>query len=532
MRYVLLIALREYAENVKTKGFWIGLFLFPILILAGINVPRFLEEHATPTRYFLVLDRSGEAAEVIRRATDEHQERRIYEACLEYVEKHPSERALELARSAAGDEERTRAMLEQLPGDLAELKARMEEWKEAGFRAFRAAGGHEAFLAAAEAQGFLAPDRPPFELPPRRFVQLDRVPGLDPQAPPEELVAEIKRRMKAEEGFEFDGKPVELFAVVVVPEGVFDPNGGARVEFWTKNLADDDLRDLVRNALDEELRRRGFAAAGVDQDEIRRIQALTVDLAAKDPTKKAGEEEASKSDIVRQWAPAGFVYLLWIALMSVVQMLLNNTIEEKSNRIVEVLLSSVTPGELMAGKLFGIAAVGLTMLLAWVATLIGILQWQAGPGSEIPALLLDVIRSSGLILPFLGYFVAAYLLYSGIFLAIGSVCNTLKEAQNFMGPVMLIMMVPLLTMMFIPREPNGVLATVLSWIPLYTPFVMMNRFASPDLPTFDLVGTSVLLAVSVVVMIWLTGKIFRIAVLRTGQPPKLLEMLRWLRARD
>ena len=225
-----------------------------------------------------------------------------------------------------------------------------------------------------------------------------------------------------------------------------------------------------------------------------------------------------------------FVYLLWVSVMQVAAMLLNNTVEEKSNRIVEVLLSSVTPGELMAGKLLGIAAVGVTMLLAWIASLVGILYWQSGPEAEIATAIFTVVKTSGLLPAFLIYFILGYLLYAGIFLAIGSVCNTIKEAQNFMGPVMVIMMVPILTMMFIPKDPNGTLATVLSWIPLYTPFVMMNR-AAANPPTSELIGTTALTIVSIVVILWLSGKVFRVGILRTGQPPKLKELLGWIKAK-
>ena len=129
---------------------------------------------------------------------------------------------------------------------------------------------------------------------------------------------------------------------------------------------------------------------------------------------------------------------------------------------------------------------------------------------------------------FIMYFILGYLLYSALFLSIGSVCNTLKEAQNLMGPVMLIMMVPMVTMMFIPKDPNGTLARVLSWIPLYTPFTMMNRAAAHP-PMIDQVGTLILLLVSVVVAMWLAGRIFRIGILRTGQPPKFRELLSWLK---
>ena len=117
-------------------------------------------------------------------------------------------------------------------------------------------------------------------------------------------------------------------------------------------------------------------------------------------------------------------------------------------------------------------------------------------------------------------------MYAGFILALGSVCNTLKEAQSYMGVLTMIMMVPLLTMTFIPKDPNGSLARVLSWIPLYTPFTMMNR-ASADPPVVDLVGTFVLLMVCAIGAMWMAGKVFRIGILRTGQPPRIVEMLRW-----
>ncbi len=212
-------------------------------------------------------------------------------------------------------------------------------------------------------------------------------------------------------------------------------------------------------------------------------------------------------------------------------MLLNNTIEEKSNRIIEVLLSSVTPGELMMGKLFGIAAIGLTMVGAWMMALFGILSWKSGGASELAGQILTVLRGSNLVPLFSIYFLLGYLMYSAFILSVGSVCNTIKEAQSYMGVLTMIMMVPLLTMTFIPKDPNGSLARILSWIPLYTPFTMMNR-ATADPPLVDLIGTLVLLILTTILALWMSGKIFRLGILRTGQPPKLLEMLRWVGRRD
>jgi ABC-2 type transport system permease protein len=141
------------------------------------------------------------------------------------------------------------------------------------------------------------------------------------------------------------------------------------------------------------------------------------------------------------------------------------------------------------------------------------------------------LQSSALIPMFAVYFVFGYLIYAAAILALGSVCNTLKESQSYMAVITMVMMVPLMTMTFIPKDPNGLLARVLSWIPPYTPFIMMNRVMA-DPPWIDLIGTTILLVLTAAAALWLAGKVFRIGILRTGQPPKILEMLRWLRRKN
>jgi ABC-2 type transport system permease protein len=145
--------------------------------------------------------------------------------------------------------------------------------------------------------------------------------------------------------------------------------------------------------------------------------------------------------------------------------------------------------------------------------------------------MLILLKGSNLVPMFSLYFLLGYLMYAAFILSIGSVCNTIKEAQSYMAVLTMVMMVPLLTMTFIPKDPNGPLARVLSWIPIYTPFTMMNR-AAADPSRFDLIGTFVLLLVTTGLALWLAGKIFRVGILRTGQPPRILEMLAWVRRKD
>ena len=148
--------------------------------------------------------------------------------------------------------------------------------------------------------------------------------------------------------------------------------------------------------------------------------------------------------------------------------------------------------------------------------------------TELISQILDVILSSELIPWFVFYYFAGYALYSGVFLAIGSLCNTLKEAQAMMMPMIMIQIIPLAMMVFVVRDPNNTIVRAMSWFSLFTPYLMMNR-AAADPPLIDVVGTTIVLLISIAFVLWLSGKVFRMGVLRTGQPPRLIELLRMMR---
>ncbi len=534
MRNALLVAQREFAENAKTKGFWIGIFLFPVIILAGIKVPQFLEEKAVPTRAFVLVDESAEFGEVVDVAMERAHNRRVMESLSKYAQKHAKSSEVATDGAAAGID------LEAIPADIESMIKEMVDSNPEAIDAFIQSGGLT--FALEQMSGYLKEDAPDFEEPKRKYRRVELTGELTiPKGMPFADVVDSLRPALTGSGLEVSGAEDGLFALALIPTDILAHlkrpgvasmmamSGDYRgIEYWSTNLADTSLRDTIRRAVDGEVRRREYIARNVDSKTVHEIEHTSAPFSSLDPSKDEGEEVVSMADTIRQWAPAGFVYLLWIALMSTVQMLLNNTVEEKSNRIIEVLLSSVTPWELMWGKLIGIAGIGLTMLSAWLLSLVSILAYFSGPEAMIATQIYDVIKDGGLMPLFMIYFFAGYMLYAGIFLAIGSICSTLKEAQNFMGPVMIIMMVPIFTMAFIPRDPNGTLATVLSWVPLYTPFVMMNR-AAADPPMFEMVGTSVVLFVSIIGTLWLSGKIFKTAILRTGQPPKLRQLWSWLR---
>jgi ABC-type Na+ efflux pump permease subunit len=197
--------------------------------------------------------------------------------------------------------------------------------------------------------------------------------------------------------------------------------------------------------------------------------------------------------------------------------------------VIEVLLSSVSALELMSGKIAGSVATGLTMVLSWAfffILLTSLLPLAVDLGSlDLGAILTNPVYCFS----FLGYFLMGYLFFAALLVGLGSACNSLKEAQNLMQPVMIVFIVPLLALVPVTMDPQGTLARVLSFIPPFTPFVMMNRAAGPP-ETWEYVATTVLMLVSVTLAFWGAAKIFRVGILMTGKPPRVGEILRWLRA--
>jgi ABC-2 type transport system permease protein len=138
-----------------------------------------------------------------------------------------------------------------------------------------------------------------------------------------------------------------------------------------------------------------------------------------------------------------------------------------------------------------------------------------------------IIKDPLYIISFILYFLTGFLLYSALLVGLGSVCNTVKELQHVWTPIMVAAIVPMMTLGFIVKDPNGQVARLLSYFPLWTPFIMMNRAGGPP-PLIDYFFTSILMVVSLIAAFWGAGRIFRIGILMTGQPPKLKEILKWL----
>ena len=213
-----------------------------------------------------------------------------------------------------------------------------------------------------------------------------------------------------------------------------------------------------------------------------------------------------------------FILLLMMMVVYSGQMLVRSMIEEKSSRLIEMLISSSTPDELLTGKIIGLSMLGLTQIFIWL--LIGI--------SLVASALVPVTAFNN-VLPMLLYFILGFLFYSSLFVGIGSTVNTEQEAQQITTYLSLILMLPVVIAMPAIQNPDFIVTKIFSYFPLTIPTVMLLRLNVEAVSPLELVLTLSILILSVIVVTKISAKIFRIGILSYGTKPSLKEILQWIK---
>lgn len=506
MRQILLIAWREYKQYVLSRGFLLFLVMFPVGLVA-VSAAMGLVERNKPTRAFVVYDQTGQYVDDI----DREIERRRLMSALSAWDLYLT---LNLRPEVLADE--------ALPALFAPAFV-----NDARLQAFRASGGFDAARAAAAP--YLKSAAPDFVMPRPAFRRLDLPPGVA-EAESLEAAEALLRPFLLEERFaeQGDGSAEKMFAAILIPEGFGSGEDDAPAQYWSRNLTDNALESVLGAALNSALRRDLIAEFGLSEEAIDGIAAIDAPVNAYRPDRAPEDAQLSLRDRIETGLPAVLTYMLLVIIFGVGNLLLTNTIEERSNKIVEILLSSVTANQLMMGKLVGIAAVGLTMPTIFLIGGLAASLTQAGDGNFM-AVALETLFSSPLLLIYLFYFLCAYAIFAMIFLAIGAISNSLQDAQSYMGPVMLVVFAPLPFMILVFQNPNGLVASILTWIPIYTPYAVMMR-AAADPPLWEVLGATALMLAFAVVLMRVMGRIFRQAILQAS-PPKAREVWRLARGR-
>lgn len=316
----------------------------------------------------------------------------------------------------------------------------------------------------------------------------------------------------------------DLAAYIFIPQNISE---GGIAEYISQHVSDfDKLKNIneVLNSvvIEKRLRKEGLEPQKIAQY-IRRVALKTIKVT------KRGEEEETGGTFVYSYL---LVIILYMTLFFYGAIIMRGVIEEKNSRVVEIVLSSLRPFQLMSGKILGIAAVGFTQYAIWAIFGFSASRYSKSLISSIfPA-------ASGFKLPtippyifiyFVLFFILGYFLYGTVYAAIGSMVNSEKEAQQLLFPVSMFLIVPILLMMFVMRSPNSSLSVVLSLIPFFAPILMLLRICVL-LPPFIQVSASILILVlTIFLMVWLTAKIYRVGILMYGKRPNFQEIVKWIR---
>jgi len=219
---------------------------------------------------------------------------------------------------------------------------------------------------------------------------------------------------------------------------------------------------------------------------------------------------------------SSFIFIILLMMMVIYsgQMLVRSLIEEKSNKLIEVLISSCTPDELLTGKILGLSSLGLTQISIWALIGLGLVGGEVVPPEMFENILLMLL-----------YFVLGFVFYTTLFVGIGSIVTTEQEAQQITTYLSLTLMLPIVIAMPAIQNPDVLILKVFSYIPLTIPSVMLLRVNIAPVPVIDLLITVSIMLISIYIMIKLSAKIFRIGILSYGGRPTIKEIIGWIKSR-
>ena len=305
----------------------------------------------------------------------------------------------------------------------------------------------------------------------------------------------------------------------------------------------------IEGKLEKVLTNKNFENAGLDIDKINKSK-IYINLYQES---FEGEETTKMDGIVKMMFAFFLGMLLYFFIFAYGGMIMMSVIEEKTSRIVEVMISSVKPFQLMMGKILGTSLASLTQFLAWSILLVmlsyvftaifGIessvqnneLLLSSSGNVSMNQEALDMVSAFlnlpllNILVAFLLYFIGGYLLYASLFAAIGASVDNQTDAQQFMMPITIILILALYVGMFtVPEDPNGTVALIFSYIPFTSPVVMMMRIPN-GVPFYEQIISIIILYFTFVLCIWFAAKIYRVGILMYGKKPSIKELIKWLR---
>jgi ABC-2 type transport system permease protein len=311
-----------------------------------------------------------------------------------------------------------------------------------------------------------------------------------------------------------------LDAYVVIDPNIINGDGKVRLYTYKMKASSVDALWAIEGIFSHAVRECRYKTFNIDRSLIDKLQSVSTEQMEISSTGEV--EKTAGSREVSMMVPFFFMYLIFLGIFANGQQLMTSIIEEKTSRIIEVLLSAASPFELMTGKIIGLCVVSLTVVGIWAV--------MAYSAARLAGINIDITGTQ--LLFCLIYYILGFVLLGSIMAGVGSTCNTLKDAQNMMMPVTIIVIIPMMSFHVIIQNPDGMYARALSFFPPVTSMVMVLRLSAGSSAGFlEIFSTIAVLIISVIFAVWLAAKVFRTGILMYGKKPSLREVARWLRQR-
>lgn len=493
MNAILIIAAREFRQIAKMRSFWLTLLILPLSFTIGPAVQSLVGNDKTSR--VMVIDRSGGAeAQALQQRFALERDRDVLTELSRYVQRHHLEDA-----------------------DRQALWSQHDRWySDADVARFDAAGG----LASAKPKidRVKPKDVPEFEAPTADYALVSAPASLS-DVPDSALGDALQPVLKPQSK---DVRPTDY--VIEIPKGF---GQSPVVRLWANRQPSPDFMTTVQSVLTRDLRTRYLAAQGVSAAAAQNASDIAPALAISTPPPGGGARE---SMIVRSILPLAAAYLLMMSLVLSGSWMLQGTVEERSNKLLEAVLACVSPEELMYGKLLGTAGVGIFMIVVWIGCGLFAAYATHGAIADLIRPALAPLTSPLSIGAMIYFFIVGYVAIAVLFLAIGAMSDSMRDAQGYLMPVIMIILLPItiLIQAVLGGNNGGVLIEVLTWVPIWTPFAVLARLGI-GIPAWEVVGSGLLLAAFTAAELVLLGRLFRASLLAQGQRPNLAEVISRMR---
>jgi ABC-2 type transport system permease protein len=333
-------------------------------------------------------------------------------------------------------------------------------------------------------------------------------------------------------------KSEAIAGIIILDNEVY--NGNTDPELIYKNggisVFSDIRKELNKVWIESHLRAENLSP------EIQQLLNTRLDI----KTSKLTESGSTKEE--NQFASFGLAYVMaftiYMALFGYGAIIMRSVLEEKTSRIVEIIISSVKPIELMIGKVLGVGMLGLVQLVTWVLMYTGISivaapiyllfagKQIAQTAASMPAqtsmpFTLPELELSYIIL-FLTYYLLGYIMYSSLFAAVGSAADAESDVQHFMFPIMIFIIIPMILLSKVATDPNSFFSVVTSIFPLFSPILMVTRLGVTNVPWWEVALSIVLMIGMIFFLIWMAARIYRVGILMYGKKPTYKELAKWI----